>query len=227
MIPPDDPLTRVVHGEEGPPTVAPPDRTDVLARGHRILVRQTLAVLFIVMASAAVLIAISVGARDPVRTRLLSSPTPTSEVRPVASFDCTPTSPTSPSTSRPSTSSSPTSPSTSPTSTSPSATSTQTSGTRRQSPSAALTVSCRDTSNGRIGQRSWDFGDKGTSTTKNPTHTYATAGSYTVTLLVTGPGGTNTTSQMITVPPTPTSTSKPTPPNQPTPPYPTTSSQPR
>jgi hypothetical protein len=219
MIPPDDPLTRVVHGEEGPPTVAPPDRTDVLARGHRILVWQTLAALFIVMASAAVLFAISVGARDPVRTRLLSSPTPTSEVRPVASFDCMPISPTSPSTSRPSAS--------------PSLTSTQTSGTSRQVPSAPLTVSCRDSSTGRIDQRSWDFGDKGTSTTKNPTHTYATAGSYTVTLLVTGPGGTNTTSRMITVPPMPTSTSKPTPPNQPTlpkqptPPYPTTSSQPR
>jgi PKD repeat protein len=38
-------------------------------------------------------------------------------------------------------------------------------------------------------QHAWNFGDDTTSTTKDPTHTYAEAGSYTVTLRVTDPGG--------------------------------------
>ncbi|NLH48781.1 MAG: PKD domain-containing protein [Myxococcales bacterium] len=37
----------------------------------------------------------------------------------------------------------------------------------------------------------WDFGDGGTSTEKNPQHTYETAGIYSVTLTVTAPGGTD------------------------------------
>src|SRR5262249_54052007 len=36
---------------------------------------------------------------------------------------------------------------------------------------------------------SWDFGDGATSTEREPTHTYATAGSYTVFLRVTSPSG--------------------------------------
>lgn len=36
---------------------------------------------------------------------------------------------------------------------------------------------------------SWLFGDGGTSTTRNPTHTYTVAGTYSVTLTVTRPGG--------------------------------------
>lgn len=35
----------------------------------------------------------------------------------------------------------------------------------------------------------WNFGDGSTSTQQNPSHTYAAAGNYTATLIVTGPGG--------------------------------------
>ncbi len=38
---------------------------------------------------------------------------------------------------------------------------------------------------------SWDFGDSGTSTSQNPTHTYTVPGTYTVTETVTGFGATN------------------------------------
>lgn len=38
----------------------------------------------------------------------------------------------------------------------------------------------------------WEFGDAGTSTLQNPTHTYTEAGVYTVSLTVTNGGGTNT-----------------------------------
>lgn len=47
-----------------------------------------------------------------------------------------------------------------------------------------LTVSFTQTSTGAI-RYDWDFGDGATSTTPNPTHTYTTAGQYTVTLTVT------------------------------------------
>ncbi|HTL81038.1 MAG TPA: PKD domain-containing protein [Bacteroidia bacterium] len=45
---------------------------------------------------------------------------------------------------------------------------------------------------------SWDFGDSQTSTLQNPSHTYATTGSYTVTLIVTNGCGTDTITQVIT-----------------------------
>jgi serine protease len=45
---------------------------------------------------------------------------------------------------------------------------------------------------GGITDWAWDFGDGETSTERNPTHTYSLAGSYTVNLTVTGPGGTST-----------------------------------
>lgn len=45
----------------------------------------------------------------------------------------------------------------------------------------------------------WDFGDGATSTEMNPTHTYAAAGSYTVTLTVTGPYGNAISSQSLTI----------------------------
>ena len=48
-----------------------------------------------------------------------------------------------------------------------------------------------DTSTGTITNWSWDFGDGGASTSQNPTHTYISAGIYTVTLIVNGPGGTS------------------------------------
>ncbi|AKJ38402.1 PKD domain-containing protein [Methanosarcina barkeri] len=55
-----------------------------------------------------------------------------------------------------------------------------------------FTVKFTDTSAGKVSSWNWDFGDGSTSTDQNPTHTYVTAGSYNVTLTVTGPGGSNT-----------------------------------
>ena len=56
-------------------------------------------------------------------------------------------------------------------------------------------------SDGTVIAWSWDFGDGGISTAQNPpTHAYATAGSYTVSLNVTDDrGGSSTTSQSVTV----------------------------
>ncbi len=53
---------------------------------------------------------------------------------------------------------------------------------------SGLTASFTDTSTdsgGTIGSHSWTFGDGGTSTATNPSHTYATAGTYSVTEKVT------------------------------------------
>jgi len=55
-----------------------------------------------------------------------------------------------------------------------------------------LLVSFTDASTGVITSRVWDFGDGATSVELNPTHIYTEAGLYTVTLLVTGPGGSDT-----------------------------------
>ncbi|MFW9769954.1 MAG: PKD domain-containing protein, partial [Candidatus Thorarchaeota archaeon] len=55
-----------------------------------------------------------------------------------------------------------------------------------------LTVVFTDLSTGEITSWDWDFGDGGSSTEQNPTYTYNTAGSYTVILTVTGPGGFDT-----------------------------------
>jgi PKD repeat protein len=52
-----------------------------------------------------------------------------------------------------------------------------------------LTVKFQDKTPGSVTSRTWDFGDGGTSTQKNPNHTYQTAGTYAVTLRVEGPGG--------------------------------------
>lgn len=54
-----------------------------------------------------------------------------------------------------------------------------------------LTVQFKDTSLGTIDNWLWNFGDGGTDTTKNPSHTYQNAGSYDVNLSVTGPKGTD------------------------------------
>lgn len=66
-----------------------------------------------------------------------------------------------------------------------------------------LTVSFTDTStdaNGTIASRSWSFGDGTSSTAANPTKTYSTAGTRTVTLTVTdNQGATNATSKSVTV----------------------------
>ncbi|MFN7975615.1 MAG: PQQ-dependent sugar dehydrogenase [Acidobacteriota bacterium] len=57
---------------------------------------------------------------------------------------------------------------------------------------APLAVAFTDMSTGPITTWAWDFGDGGTSATQNPGHTYLAAGSYTVALTVTGPGGSDT-----------------------------------
>jgi PKD repeat protein len=49
-----------------------------------------------------------------------------------------------------------------------------------------------DQSSGNITGWLWDFGDGAISTERNPIHTYAIPGTYTVTLTVTGPDGSNT-----------------------------------
>ncbi len=54
---------------------------------------------------------------------------------------------------------------------------------------APLTVNFTDESTGDITSYLWDFGDGYTSTDVNPSHDYTTAGTFTVTLTVTGPGG--------------------------------------
>jgi PKD repeat protein len=47
---------------------------------------------------------------------------------------------------------------------------------------------------------SWDFGDGGKSLLQNPSHTYATAGTYTATVTVSdGRGGTDTDTVVVTV----------------------------
>lgn len=60
---------------------------------------------------------------------------------------------------------------------------------------APLTVNFGNVSDGPITSREWDLGDGTTSTDQSPNHRYTLAGTYTVQLKVTGPGGTDT-SQM-------------------------------
>ena len=55
-----------------------------------------------------------------------------------------------------------------------------------------LSVDFTDTSSGNIGNWSWDFGDGTTSTQRHPSHTYQDPGSYSISLTVTGSGGTDT-----------------------------------
>lgn len=57
-----------------------------------------------------------------------------------------------------------------------------------------------DASTGNPSQWSWNFGDGNVSLEQNPTHTYATAGTFTVSLTATSEIGSNTSSQLVTVP---------------------------
>ncbi len=55
-----------------------------------------------------------------------------------------------------------------------------------------LAVSFSDTSSGSVTSWLWSFGDTGSSTMQNPAHTYTLAGTYTVSMLAVGPGGSST-----------------------------------
>ena len=57
---------------------------------------------------------------------------------------------------------------------------------------APLVVYFTAIDSGKIGTWSWNFGDGGTSSTQNPSHEYTAAGTYTVSLTATGPGGSDT-----------------------------------
>ncbi|NIM51497.1 MAG: PKD domain-containing protein, partial [Gemmatimonadales bacterium] len=54
------------------------------------------------------------------------------------------------------------------------------------------TVSFTDQSTNSPTSWDWDFGDTGTDTVQNPSHTYTSAGDYTVSLTVTNPYGQDT-----------------------------------
>ncbi len=66
---------------------------------------------------------------------------------------------------------------------------------------APTSIGFTDTSTGNINSWAWDFGDGTTSTTQNSTHTYSAPGVYTVSLTVTGAGGsdTSTKNNLITI----------------------------
>ena len=67
------------------------------------------------------------------------------------------------------------------------------------SPIIGDTVTFTDASAGNPVSYAWNFGDGATSTSKNPTHAYTAAGTYTVTESVTNPAGTNTATQSVVV----------------------------
>jgi PKD repeat protein len=60
---------------------------------------------------------------------------------------------------------------------------------------APLAVSFTDVSTGAPTSWSWNFGDGNTSTQQNPTHTYSTAGTYSVSLTVSNATGSATASK--------------------------------
>ncbi len=66
---------------------------------------------------------------------------------------------------------------------------------------APLALNFTSTSSGNIASYAWTFGDGTGSTSQNPSHVYAAPGVYTVSLSVTGPGGTSakTASNLISV----------------------------
>lgn len=67
------------------------------------------------------------------------------------------------------------------------------------SPMAGQTVSFTDASTGSPTSWAWSFGDGGTSTAQNPTHAFATPGTFDVALTATNAGGSNTRTLSVTV----------------------------
>jgi len=81
---------------------------------------------------------------------------------------------------------------------------------------APLTVNFTDASAGEITGWSWNFGDSPTSTAQNPSHNYQTPGTFSVSLTVSGPGGSNTstrTNYISVIAPAPGQASNPSPAN--------------
>jgi len=78
-----------------------------------------------------------------------------------------------------------------------------------------LTVTYTDTSINNPTSWSWTFGDGYSSNTRNPSHTYSTEGTYTVSLMAANSAGSNTNTKSgyisVSSPPTPTPTSTPVP----------------
>ena len=71
-----------------------------------------------------------------------------------------------------------------------------------QTPAGDLTVQFTDASTSSTGGITgwlWDFGDSTSSTEPSPLHSYAVGGDYTVSLTVSDAGGSNTTSQTVSV----------------------------
>jgi PKD repeat protein len=71
---------------------------------------------------------------------------------------------------------------------------------------APLTVLFTDTSTGGATGWSWDFGDTATSAAQNPSHTYASPGTYTVTLTASNTAGSSQATGTINVTSPPTAT---------------------
>jgi PKD repeat protein len=69
----------------------------------------------------------------------------------------------------------------------------------RTAGNAPLTVNFTDLSTGDVSSWLWSFGDGGTSTAQNPSHVYASAGSYDVALTASGPGGSNALTKLDAV----------------------------
>jgi len=56
---------------------------------------------------------------------------------------------------------------------------------------APLNVAFTDLSTGVVTAWTWDFGDGGVSSLQSPSHNYTVPGTYKVSLMATGPGGSN------------------------------------
>jgi PKD repeat protein len=68
--------------------------------------------------------------------------------------------------------------------------------TDRTAGNVPLPVQFTDASSGEVTNWSWNFGDGSTSNVANPLHVYTSGGVYTVTLTVSGPGGSNAATRL-------------------------------